>query len=87
MTAQGRALHRKREMAPINHRSGLSLVAAGAAGIIFFWATDPRSLVGRWLVSGEIDAANQALVGTIVGVSGSLAVLLLGLWLLTRRTV
>jgi hypothetical protein len=74
-------------MAPIKHRSGLSLVAAGALGIVFFWVTDPRSLLGRWLVGGEIDAANQALVGTLVGMIGSAAVLLLGLWLLTRRTV
>jgi hypothetical protein len=74
-------------VAPINFRSGLSLVIAGVIGLLFFWATDPRSLLGRWLVGGEIDAANQAWVGTLVGLTGSAAVLLLGLWLLTRRTV
>jgi hypothetical protein len=34
-----------------------------------------------------VDAANQALVSTLVGVAGSLALLLIGLWLLTRRRV
>jgi hypothetical protein len=34
-----------------------------------------------------VDAANQALVSTIVGVAGSLALLFVGLWLLTRRRV
>ena len=34
-----------------------------------------------------VDAANQAVVSTIVGVAGSLALLLVGLWLLTRRRV
>jgi hypothetical protein len=74
-------------VAPINHRSGLSLVAAGSVGLLFFWMTDPRSLIGRWLVGGEIDAANQAAIGTMVGLIGSAAVLALGLWLLSRRTV
>jgi hypothetical protein len=32
-----------------------------------------------------VDAANQAMVSTMVGVAGSLALLLVGLWLLTRR--
>jgi hypothetical protein len=32
-----------------------------------------------------VDAANQALTGTIMGLVGSAVVLLVGLWLLTRR--
>ena len=32
-----------------------------------------------------VDAANQALTGTIMGFVGSVVVLLVGLWLLTRR--
>ena len=34
-----------------------------------------------------VDAANQARLGTCVGLAGSLGVLLTGLWLLTRRKV
>ena len=33
-----------------------------------------------------VDAANQALTSTVVGVAGSLALLLVGLWLLTRKS-
>jgi hypothetical protein len=32
-----------------------------------------------------VEAANQLRVSTIIGVAGSLAVLLVGLWLVTRR--
>jgi hypothetical protein len=43
----------------------------------------------RWGGAAEnvIDAANEALVGTFVGIAGSLVVLLIGLWLITRRAV
>jgi hypothetical protein len=34
-----------------------------------------------------IDAANQALISTAVGVAGCIALVLVGLWLLTRRPV
>jgi hypothetical protein len=34
-----------------------------------------------------IDAANQALMSTAVGIAGCAALLLVGLWLLTRRAV
>ena len=34
-----------------------------------------------------LDAANQALLSTVVGIAGSLALLLVGLWLLTRRSI
>lgn len=33
-----------------------------------------------------VEAANQLLVSTIIGMAGSLAVLLTGLWLVTRRS-
>ena len=32
-----------------------------------------------------VDASNQALAGTLVGIFGSVCVLLVGIWLLTRR--
>jgi uncharacterized sporulation protein YeaH/YhbH (DUF444 family) len=63
------------------------LLLAGAAGILFFWITDPRS---DWRCSGcsaanPIDTANRAILGTVVGLAGSVAVLVIGLWLLERR--
>ena len=70
-----------------SRRSGISLVLAGLVGLLFFWATDPR--YGWTHPAGEnlIDAANNAQIGTLVGLVGSFTVLLLGLWLMTRRTV
>ena len=65
----------------------MSLVIAGLLGIGFFWVTDPRyGLVGK-TDQFVIDAANQARIGTIVGVVGSAVVLVIGLWLLSRRAV
>jgi hypothetical protein len=70
-----------------SRRSGLSLVVAGLLGVGFFWATDPR--YGLMHQTGEnlIDAVKEARIGTFVGVGGSIAVLMIGLWLLTRRPV
>jgi len=34
-----------------------------------------------------VDAANQALVGTLIGLAGSAAVLLAGIWLASRRRI
>jgi hypothetical protein len=50
---------------------------------------DPRSWLAalRGTHANLIDAANEASVATLVGVVGSAAVFLAGLWLLTRRTV
>ena len=68
-------------------RSGLSLILAGVLGIVFFWLTDPRT---GWAArdssaSTVIDAIRQASPGTFVGIAGSLLVVLIGLWLMTRR--
>jgi hypothetical protein len=70
-----------------SQRSGSSLVIAGLLGIAFFWATDPRYGIIRSAAENVIDAANQARIGTWVGIAGSAIVLVIGLWLLTRRTV
>jgi hypothetical protein len=70
-----------------SRRSGLSLVIAGLLGVGFFWATDPRYGLVHPPPQTVIDAANQARIGTVVGVGGSVAVLIIGLWLLTRRPV
>lgn len=60
---------------------------AGAAGGVFFWLSDPRWGVARlWVGSrGLIDAANEARPGTWVGMAASGLVLLVGLWLTSRR--
>jgi hypothetical protein len=68
-------------------RSGYSLVLAGFVGLLFFWATDARYGL-PWLLNRDdniVDLANRSLIGTVVGLAGSAAVLVLGLWLLTRR--
>jgi hypothetical protein len=68
-------------------RSGLSLIIVGVVGILFFWLTDPR---WGWIPPGQraatvVDAIRQATPGTIIGVAASGLVLLIGLWLMTRR--
>ena len=55
------------------------------AGVLFFWMTDRR--YGWWSDGASIDQANQALAGTVIGVVGSLTVLGIGVWLLTRKPV
>jgi hypothetical protein len=76
-------------MARTKRRSGLSLVLIGMAAAAYFWITDPRyGMALRW--SGgqnPIDLANQHFPGTVVGIAGSLMVLLIGVYLLTRRTI
>jgi hypothetical protein len=66
-------------------RSGLSLILAGLLGIVFFWATDPRSGWARAANTTVVDAIQEASAGTFVGLAGSAMVLLIGLWLMTRR--
>ena len=68
-------------------RSGFSLVFAGLRGAAVFWFTDPRFGWLRPAGQNLIDAANQNWIGTMVGLAGSAIVLLIGLWLLSRRTV
>ncbi len=71
-----------------NRRSGSSLVLTGLIGILYFWLTDHRlGLASRLTGSpSSVDEANQAFTGTIVGIVGSLVVVGIGVWLLTRRT-
>lgn len=69
-------------------RSALRLILAGLLAGAFFWLTDPRwgpagRAVPRWAL---VDAVNQATPGTVIGLAGSAIVLLIGLWLMTRRT-
>jgi hypothetical protein len=62
------------------------LILAGLLGIAFFILTDPRSgLSKRNAGENPIDAVHNASTATYVGVAGSGAVLMIGLWLMTRR--
>ena len=68
-------------------RSGVSLVLVGVVGILFFWLTDPRY---GWLPPSSgaqtvVDAMHNVAAGTVIGLGGSVLVLLIGLWLMTRR--
>ena len=74
----------------MNRRSGFSLVLVGLAGVLFFWITDARyGLALKWKSFGDnpIDLANQQFPGTVVGLAGSVLVLVIGIYLLARRTV
>ena len=63
------------------------LAAVGLVGLLFFWLTDPTyGLAANWLDQRRlIDIANELSLGTWVGMSGSLIVMLVGIWLGTRR--
>jgi hypothetical protein len=71
-----------------NRQSGLRLCLAGIGGGLFFWLTDPRwGFVGRRIAADDlIDAINQGRPGTLIGLTGSAIVLIIGVWLMTRRT-
>lgn len=67
--------------------SGLSLVVIGLLVAVFFWLTDPRYGIWRRFGAAEnpVDAANQAFIGTALGIVGAVLFVVIGLWLLTRR--
>ena len=68
-------------------RSGLSLLIVGMLGVLFFWATDPRLGVFRTeTAASPVDAIRDAATGTYVGLIGSGVVVVIGLWLLAKRT-
>jgi hypothetical protein len=56
-------------------------------GVAFFWLTDPTIGLGaRWLThENAVDMAREAQFPTVVGLIGSLMVLIIGIWLGTRR--
>lgn len=62
------------------------LIVAGLLGLVFFWLTDARyGVTSLYLTDAARDAINARQIGTIVGVAGSLVLLLLGTWLSLRR--
>jgi hypothetical protein len=66
-------------------KSGLNLVLAGVIGLLFFWLTDPVHGIGHKTFDNPIDAMNEAWIGTAAGVIVSAGILLLGIWIMTRR--
>jgi hypothetical protein len=74
-------------MRRFNRRSGYSLVLVGALGIGYFWITDPRyGMALRWSHNeNPIDLANWQLPGTVLGIVASAMVLVIGLYLLSRK--
>ena len=66
-------------------KSGLNLILAGALGVLFFWLTDPIMGVGRKNFPNPVDAMNEASLGTMAGIAGSVALLALGLWMMKRK--
>ena len=79
--------NRQSAMTRDTRRSGFSLVLAGVLGMLFFWLTDPRYGWVRPETGAPtiVDAIRQATPGTAIGIAGSALVLLIGLWLMTRR--
>ncbi|HEY7116276.1 MAG TPA: hypothetical protein VH475_06810 [Tepidisphaeraceae bacterium] len=66
-------------------KSGLNLILAGVLGVLFFWLTDPIFGIGHKNFENPVDAMNEASLGTIAGIAGSVALLALGLWMMTRK--
>lgn len=65
------------------------LILLGLLGGCFFWLTDPWIGWIRYLMPARVnflDAAQQAWPGTQVGLFGSGVVILVGFWLLIRRS-
>jgi hypothetical protein len=67
--------------------SGIWLALAGLLGIAFFWLTDPKYGFAGQVGRVSIDQINEAWPGTLIGAAGSALVLLIGLWLMTRKAV
>lgn len=72
-------------------RSGMMLVVAGLLVLVFFLATD-AAIMPAWMEKlgwgrNQVDAVTDSRWGTAIGVVGSLAVIVTGLWLLVRRSV
>ena len=67
-------------------KSGLNLALAGGLGTLFFWLTDPVYGFIHKTFDNPVDAMNEASLGTLAGIAVSLAILFLGLWIMTRRS-
>lgn len=69
-------------------RAALGLVLLGFLGGLFFWATDPTLGIATRVMDNSvnrIDAANQARLGTYIGLAGSAIAVLVGMFNIWRR--
>lgn len=66
-------------------RPAFWLVLTCLAAIAFFILTDPRVGLVRYNAPTEVDALRQTELGTIVGVTGSVILLIVALFLCTRK--
>ena len=69
-------------------RSALVLTVLGILAGLFFWLTDPTWGIATRVMDtslNRIDAANQARVGTYIGLIGSAIAVVVGLWNIWRR--
>ena len=66
-------------------RPAFSLVLACLTAIAFFVLTDPRFGLVPYTTPNPVDALRQAEVGTTVGIAGASLVLVVALFLCTRK--
>ena len=69
-------------------KSALLLILLGFAGGLFFWLTDPTIGIAYRLMDdtvNRIDAANQARLGTVIGLAGNAICVIVGLFNIWRR--
>lgn len=70
---------------------GILLILFGLLGAVFFALTDPR-IMPPWIEylgwgRNLVDASINALPGSLLGLVGSVVIMLTGFWLLVRRSV
>ena len=69
-------------------RAGLLMILCALASLAFFALTDPRVMPQweEWLGWGRnmVDARFDATAGSVIGLGGSMVLLLTGLWLCFR---
>ena len=65
--------------------SGIGLLCAGLIGLLFFWLTDPRVLTAKHATNDLIERANDARIGTTIGLVGSAVIVGIGIWLTLRK--
>jgi hypothetical protein len=71
-----------------NKQSAVLLGLVCLLAMLFFIATDPRAgLLGDLTAANAVDTLTRLTPGTLVGLAGSAILLLVAVYLLTRRTV
>jgi hypothetical protein len=66
-------------------RPAFWLVLTCLGAILFFLATDPRAGLVSFGTPNVVDAIHQAEMGTVVGLAGSVVLLVIAIFLCTRK--